>query len=70
MLLALLGGCKVKKYMPTFLCTSCGYEYDGPGMCESCDIELVPGDEAEDSIDALAREEDRGFDSFDDDDGI
>lgn len=36
----------------TYLCKQCGAEYDAPGLCETCQIELVAEDE---------REEDTGF---------
>jgi hypothetical protein len=25
-----------------YICTQCNAEYDAPGMCEMCDVELIP----------------------------
>lgn len=62
--------------MPTlFVCTSCLNEYDNPGMCVDCDVELVPSEDAADTLDDIVEQEDRGFgfngsDSYDDEDMI
>ncbi len=28
-----------------YVCTQCGEEYSAPGICEACQIDLVPSDE-------------------------
>lgn len=33
----------------TYLCTQCGAEYDTPGLCDTCNVELVAEDEQEDA---------------------
>ena len=31
-----------------YVCTQCGAEYDAPGVCEMCDIELIPEKDSDD----------------------
>lgn len=40
-----------------YICTQCNAEYDAPGVCEMCDIELIP--ESEESRGAPEEEGDR-----------
>lgn len=48
-----------------YVCTQCNAEYDAPGMCEMCDVELIPeveedtgsGQEEGDRFEEFAEEE-------------
>lgn len=52
-----------------YICTQCNAEYDAPGMCEMCDVELIP--EKEDDIeDDQEKDTDRFGEFADEDDEI
>ena len=49
-----------------YICTQCNAEYDAPGICEMCDIELIP--EKDDSSDDDGEKDTDRFGEFADED--
>src|SRR3989338_10214449 len=52
-----------------YICTQCNAEYDAPGICEMCDIELIP-EKDDSSNDDGEKDTDRFGEFADEDDEI
>ncbi len=53
-----------------YVCTQCNAEYDAPGMCEMCDVELVLETEEKNTDDDEGNQKDRFGEFAEEDDEL